>query len=76
MAVVSFSSCREDFDYETAYRGKQYAEKCAQYEEAFVTEFCDGASIAPDHNWGFTALPSVEELKTKGATRSAYTNSN
>lgn len=76
MAVVSFSSCREDFDYETAYGGKQYAEKCAQYEEAFVTEFCDGASIAPDHNWGFTALPSVEELKTKGATRSAYPNSN
>ena len=76
MAVVSFSSCREDFDYETAYRGKQYAEKCAQYEEAFVTEFCDGASIAPDHNWGFTALPSVEELKTKAATRSANTNSN
>ena len=76
MAVVSFSSCREDFDYETAYRGKQYAEKCAQYEEAFVKEFCNGASIAPDHNWGFTALPSVEELKTKAATRSAYTNSN
>lgn len=76
MAVVSLSSCREDFDYETAYGGKQYAEKCAQYEEAFVTEFCDGASIAPDHNWGFTALPSVEELKTKAATRSAYTNSN
>ena len=76
MAVVSLSSCREDFDYETAYGGKQYAEKCAQYEEAFVTEFCDGASIAPDHNWGFTALPSVEELKTKGATRSANPNSN
>ncbi len=76
MAVVSLSSCREDFDYETAYGGKQYAEKCAQYEEAFVTEFCDGASIAPDHNWGFTALPSVEELKTKAATRSAFPNSN
>lgn len=76
MAVVSFSSCREDFDYETAYRGKQYAEKCAQYEEAFVKEFCNGASIAPDHNWGFTALPSIEELKTKGATRSANPNRN
>ena len=76
MAVVSFSSCREDFDYETAYRGKQYAEKCAQYEEAFVKEFCNGASIAPDHNWGFNALPSVEELKTKAATRSYDSNSN
>ena len=76
MAVVSLSSCREDFDYETAYGGKQYAEKCAQYEEAFVKEFCDGASIAPDHNWGFTALPSIEELKTKAATRSAEPRSN
>ena len=76
LAVALFASCREDFDYDKAYGGKLYAEKCAQYDDAFKAEFCNGASIDPTHNWGFTELPTVEELQTKASTRGANTNSN
>lgn len=76
LAVALFASCREDFDYDKAYGGKLYAEKCAQYDDAFKAEFCNGASIDPTHNWGFTELPTVEELQTKASTRGANPNSN
>ena len=76
LAVALFASCREDFDYDKAYGGKLYAEKCAQYDDAFKAEFCNGASIDPTHNWGFTELPTVEELQTKASTRGANTNDN
>ena len=76
LAVALFASCREDFDYDKAYGGKLYAEKCAKYDDAFKAEFCNGASIDPTHNWGFTELPTLEELQTKASTRGANPNSN